>query len=271
MDPTIPRHRRPHGSAFGTTFGWFVDNGQVVKLMDRHGNEWPLEQVSIQQGTWGFRDDGIARLPRPQRIDANGRVLVEGDPVRIDYIDHNPGQVLVSGGFRAVRANDFLPYNYETPKGRDHNRLAGRVAVLDDDGRELGALELEAGAEQKTRLQIAGAKSGDDVTSITLDAEDGSIVLERPNGVAVRVTGDVVELIGPQVHAHHNGQAVNRAYLEAFLEDMQGVLEELIAIGLGISSMASIAAPKSAEVLAKLAASLDGPGPPYLSQIVKVE
>lgn len=271
MDPTIPRHRRTHGSVHRTTFGHFVDTGQSVHLVDRHGNVWPLEQVSIQQGWWGFRDDGMARLPRPRRLDADGRVLVEGDRVRIDFVDNNPRQVLVSGGFRAVKPTDFLPYNHNSPKGRDANRLAGRVSVLDDSGRELGALELEAGAENKTRLQLAGAKSGDAPTSITLDAENGSILLERPNGIAVRVTGDVVELIGPQVHARHTGEAANRAYLEQFLVEMDGVLQDIIDIGLGISSMASVDALNAAAMKVKIAMSLNGEGPPYLSRIVKVE
>lgn len=220
-DTTIPRHGRPRGRVYTTTHGHFVDDGNAVVLVDRHGSKYPLEQVSIQQGWWGSSDEGVARLPRPRRVSSSGETIVEGDRVRIDFLDGNPRCPIVSGGFRATSAGDFLPYNYASPQGGDRNRVAGRSRVLRDDGAEVGTVQWEVGAGGEPRVTVSLGRSSERLrTYVDLDGESGAIQAGTRDGTVLRLdehsvtvstsggSGIVIDSAAGKVQVFHLGQVV---------------------------------------------------------------
>jgi len=144
-----------------TTMGWVVRRGQEVYLLDRNGNRHPLARCSFMMGSFGYDKEGTTKLPRPRVLDSAGNVLSVGDMVKIDFADGNPYQPIVTGGARSVKSDDFIPHTYDA-QGGGYNRLAVRVAPQSDDGRELGAVELEIAADDKGSV---GLELSDDLTA----------------------------------------------------------------------------------------------------------
>ena len=170
----------------GTSMGWFVRRGQEVYLLVR-GMRYPLDRCSILQGSFGFDTEGTSKLPRPRVIDSAGNVLSEGDMVVALFPDANPNQVIVMGGARSVTPNDFIPSTYDA-QGGGYNRLAVRVAPQDDNGKELGSVELEVAADDKGSV---GLELSDDlsvrVKGGTTIATDGDTALSSDGKLTITV------------------------------------------------------------------------------------
>lgn len=159
--------------------GWVVRRGQEVYLLDRNGNRHPLARCSFMMGSFGYDKEGTTKLPRPRVLDSAGNVLSVGDMVKIDFADGNPYQPIVTGGARSVKSDDFIPHTYDA-QGGGYNRLAVRVAPQDDNGRELGAVELEIAADDKGSV---GLELSDDLT-ITVGQGAGALTITVDGGVA---------------------------------------------------------------------------------------
>lgn len=171
--------------------GWVVRRGQEVYLLDRNGNRHPLARCSFMMGSFGYDKEGTTKLPRPRVLDSAGNVLSVGDMVKIDFADGNPYQPIVTGGARSVKSDDFIPHTYDA-QGGGYNRLAVRVAPQDDNGRELGAVELEIAADDKGSV---GLELSDDLTArVGGDASwttDGKLTITVGQGAgALTITVD---------------------------------------------------------------------------------
>lgn len=190
MDPTIPQHPRRRGR--NTTSGFFVEKGETVVLRDRWGNTFALQSVTIMSGTFGFDHDGFEKLPRPWKYDDDGKVVVRGDVVVIDFLDGNPKTPVVRGGARQATADDFLARNHgdvEAP----YNRCRARLRALDADGAVQGEVRLRVndGADGDVKVQATGALElfvGDD-----LDADGGIYVTIGGGVVTVRTAAGTSE------------------------------------------------------------------------------
>ena len=150
------------------TMGWMIKRGQQVRLLTRNGSWFSLDRCSFLQGSFGYDTEGTAKLPRPGRVVAtNGRIVVEGaDVLVVMFPDGDAKNPVIMGGARSVKSIDFLPHTYDA-QGGGYNRLAVRVAPRNDDGDELGSVELEIAADDK-----------------------GSVGLELSDDLSVRVKGD---------------------------------------------------------------------------------
>lgn len=149
MDPTIPSTM---GRAPACSYGYFIRWGDVVVLRDAFDNDWPVSRVTIMQGGWGFDEEGVAKLPRPQVYDRSGNVVVQGDRVLIFFPDGDTTTPVVMGGIRSVSATDFLPTTYAP--GRSVNRLAIRVRARDDQGTELGTVDVVIADDDDGTLEV---------------------------------------------------------------------------------------------------------------------
>jgi hypothetical protein len=164
-DPTIPRSPQPPGrkrKAFPRV-GWFARTaGGSLFLESNRGNRWTLDFVSILQGTWGSIDnsEGVTKLPRPREYDKDGKVVVEGDRVVIDFLEGDPSMPIVRGGVRGVRTNDFFPYN-QSAAAADFNRLGGRLCPLDSEGKAKGVVEWEAAYGDQAAVRVSVIEAGD--------------------------------------------------------------------------------------------------------------
>lgn len=178
----------------GITMGWVVRRGQSVYLLARNGTKYQLARCSFMQGSFGFDQEGMAKLPRPRVLDTAGNVLSEGDMVLVLFADGNPNQPIVQGGARSVTSHDFLPHTYDA-QGGGYNRLAVRVAPQDDNGRELGSVELEVAADDKGSI---GLELSDDLTArakgdtaLTVDGKLTITVGQGAGALTITVDGGV--------------------------------------------------------------------------------
>lgn len=202
--------------------GWFarLKSGDVVLVANR-GQKWPIRFVSILQGGWGAIDnsEGVTKLPRVREYDSEGNVTIEGDRVIIDFINGDKRRPLVRGGVRSLTASDFFPYNQTSGKANP-NRLAMRLAPLDDEGKATGYVDVEVGGDDRATVKISvtpaqnspkdgpppGARSfvtidpGDEnggaaiqiavSTGETLLVKDGQVAFITPDGHMVSLTPD---------------------------------------------------------------------------------
>lgn len=139
-DPTIPRGgpRRASPQAIPPRVGWTEQRGSDLYLVDELGNRWPWPVFAVQVGPWGFREDGVAAMPRPHRLDATGAVAVEGDKVLIQFIDGSERRPVVTGSIAPVgRASDLV-----VGVNADPNRVVAILRCLDASGRETGRVRL---------------------------------------------------------------------------------------------------------------------------------
>jgi hypothetical protein len=170
------------------TLGWIEKRGTTVQLVTRAGAVIPIERVSFQMGAWGFAREGVSKIPRPREYNADGSILNEGDMLIVNFPDGNPTTPLVSGGFRSVSSDSFLPRTYDE-RGDGYNRLAMRVAPQ-RGARELGRVELEVAGDNKGSIDVSAT---DDVT---LDV-GGDVTITIGKGasrVTIKVTGGVATI-----------------------------------------------------------------------------
>jgi hypothetical protein len=161
-DKTTPKAARRGGrrdAQSGPTYGWFVDYGDRVVLVDRRGNVYNPEWVSIQHGGWGFDGEGFAKLPRPRKIDmTTGEKVIDGDRVLIFFLEGDPRLVVVTAGFRSVKADDWLPYNHQST-GANPNALRARVQPLNSTGQVTGRVDIKIADDDKGTAYL-GATDG---------------------------------------------------------------------------------------------------------------
>ena len=239
-DPTIPRHRRVRQAR--TTFGRFVDYGDNVLLADRHGNTWVLASVTVLSGGFGFREDGVERLPRPWKYDAAGVVVVEGDMVVIDFLDGDCRCPLVRGGIRGVQPNAFFAYNHEAAgaKGAGWNRLRARLTARDDTGAllgevrfkllddDLGSMVLQA--TDSLRIEVGPV----DAPTATITVEAGVVTLDGTTVKLGASAGDVAVLGNALVTAFgthtHSGVTAGVAVTGPPVLGLVGVLSAKVQV-----------------------------------------
>jgi len=240
-DPGIPRGRPQHGPGGRKAYpmvGWFarLRTGALV-LESYKGHTWPLQHVSICQGTWGSIDnsEGVTKLPRPREYDADGGTVVAGDRVMIDFLNGNYSTPIVRGGVRGVSANDFFPYTQDTT-GADVNRLAMRLGPLDADGKPTGYVEFEGAHDGKASLRVSvleagandkpGAPPAGARTYMSMDANEKLIQMANATGETLQLSPGQIALITSQGHlfmlnddgvqwAQSDGDGSAEAYLTA--------------------------------------------------------
>lgn len=203
-DPTIPRSPR-NGRASMATWGYFVQRSEtVVELRDRGNNSWPLDQVTIHHGGWGFDDEGCVKLPRPSVFNDAGQETVLGDRVLILFLEASRKRVVVIPGFRRISATaaDFLPYNHFAPSAADPNRWAARVQPKTSTGAPIGSVDLEAGYDQKAaaRASVGPPNGGGPRTFVALDDADGSVQAGTKDGAALRLAKGQCALVTAEGH-----------------------------------------------------------------------
>jgi len=153
MTASMPTHETPRGAAYALRHGEFVDYGDTVVLRAYDGNSWPLDWVQICQGAFSGDEEGVAKLPRPTKYDARGRIVVQGDMVAIFFEAGNPKRPVVFPGIRNIQSVDFLPWRHDADGAGNGsqqeraNRWAMRVRPVDDDGNELGRVDIEFAAD----------------------------------------------------------------------------------------------------------------------------
>lgn len=153
-----PPAQRRDGRPPGITWGWFVRlSASDIRLVDRSGNRWPLDQVTILHGGWGYDDEGVVKLPRPSEYDETGTEVVVGDRLLILFLEGSKKRPVVIPGARRIQpsAGDFLPYNHGSPAGADPNRLAARIQPRDSSGDPIGSVDLEAGYDGSAGLRVS--------------------------------------------------------------------------------------------------------------------
>jgi hypothetical protein len=221
-DPTIPRPGQDSApeipKTIGPMAGHFVRTaqGEIRLEATRRSHSWPLSFVSILQGFWGSVDnaEGVSKMPRVREYDAEGKVVVEGDRVLIEFIDGNPNTPVVRGGVRGVGATDFLPYNQEPSKGpvSDQNRLAGRMVPLDADGKPQGVMEWELSYDDTAQVRFSvtelQAPPLDNKTTppgpktyVSMSAKDGGeIQMGTKTGEVVRMVEGNISIVTKTGH-----------------------------------------------------------------------
>lgn len=184
------------------TSGWFVrrdDAERSIILRDRHNNWWPLDQVSILMGSWGFDDEGFSKLPRPAEYNPDGKERIRGDRCLILFLEGSRKRPVAMAGFRSLAGADFMPYSYRKPLGADWNRLAARVQPRDAAGVPVGSIDIEAGADGKATLYVTvGPPDGKGPrVGVVMDATDNSILILGNNNSSVGLTPQgTFEIIG---------------------------------------------------------------------------
>jgi hypothetical protein len=184
------RGGRPHGAA---TWGWFVRlTPSDIRLRDRYGNRWPLDQVTILHGGWGFDTEGVVKLPRPAEYNSTGEETIRGDRVLILFLEGSRKRPVVLPGARRIQATalDFLPYNHGSPEGADPNRLAARVQPLDSSGDPIGSVDFEAGYDETAglRLSVGDPDGGGGTARTSIEVTPGLIEHRQGSGDSSPVT-----------------------------------------------------------------------------------
>lgn len=202
MDPTIPMQART-GRPPGTTQGQFVERGEGdVVLIDRAGNKYPLDMVSILTGSFGFTDEGVSKLPRAAKYDSKGREVRRGDRVIIMFLEGSRKRPVVIGGAKAIDRNDFLAYSHRKPAGADQNRLAARLQPLDDEDNPVGSVDLEAAYDDKAALRVSvGPPDGAGPrTYAALDDDEGTAQVGLKDGTTLRLAPGQAALVTAAGH-----------------------------------------------------------------------
>lgn len=195
LDPTIPRvtNRMGAPAALPPRVGWLEKRGSGLDLVDEIGNRWPWPDFVLQVGAWGFREDGVAVMPRYHQVGTTGAVQVEGDKVLIQFIDGSSRRPIVTGSISPVgRAGDLLVGPDASP-----NRLVAILRCLDANGGETGRVRLAvADDKKKPTLDL---HADDDMTlssntSLELVLLDGSgnpsrVVSLTSTGITAKGTG----------------------------------------------------------------------------------
>ncbi len=262
-DPSLSRRARGGGIAIPPTYGWFVRQGTNVVLTDRRGNNHNLEYVSILQGTFGWDSEGFTKFPRPRVVDAEGKLLIEGDRVMIDYLDGNVKRPVVRGGIRSTRAIDFLGYNYKS-EGATSNRLALRVEQRDERGNLLGEVEFEIGRNDLGKAELRASERIELVVVDRLGEKDTGEELLR-----IRIREDGVDIVRGQT------DSTDQVILgREFLTELKIALTEIAA---GLTAIPSSAAAVNV-FIAKITAALTPDissgqpgGAPFLSTVLRTE
>ena len=200
--PRTPRRGRPPGSC---TWGRFVDVGGTISLRDRANNPWPLDQVTICHGGWGFDDEGVAKLPRPSKFNDAGEETEIGDRVLILFLEGSAKRPVVLPGFRRIKATagSFLPYHHKAPdSAADPNRLAARIQPRDGDGVPVGSIDLEVGYETKAaaRVSVGPADGEGPRTYATMDDSDGSVQVGTKGGAVLRMAPGQLAFVSEEGH-----------------------------------------------------------------------
>lgn len=200
--PRTHRNGRPPGAC---TWGRFVDVGGVISLRDRANNPWPLEQVTICHGGWGFDDEGLAKLPRPAKFDDSGKEIATGDRVLILFLEGSAKRPVVIPGFRRIKATagSFLPYNHKAPDtAADPNRFAARVQPRDADDAPVGSVDVEAGYDEKAaaRVSVGPKDGGGPRTYAALDDSDGTVQVGTKGGAIFRMAPGQIALVSEEGH-----------------------------------------------------------------------
>ncbi|MGB0972610.1 MAG: hypothetical protein ACPGVG_16880, partial [Mycobacterium sp.] len=198
--------------------------GEIV-LIDSRGDYYPLEWVSVVQGGWGYDHEGVAKLPRPFKYDSSGNPVIRGDIVLIQFLNGNPRLPVIMGGVRRIDTqNTTLPARHDKD-GADANRLALRLAPLDDAGEEAGEVLVELGAD--------GVGSVAATVSDTVTAAVGSTVdVEVGDGTTLDVHIDEsVMTVG-----RSDGTARPLVQAEEYLDDEADAIQDifLMLAGLGL-------------------------------------
>lgn len=183
--PTHARRRRPM-----LTSGRFIDYGDRVVLADFDGNTWAAESVSIVQGSFGYRDDGVVKLPRPWTFNAStGLPTIEGDVVVVQFVNDNPATPIVMGGVRSAKASDFLERNHGDGD-RPFNRLAMRLRALDAAGAVVGEARVDVhGALGPGTIRALTTGTLELVLAPDLATEAGALTLRIKDGVVTVTAG----------------------------------------------------------------------------------
>lgn len=183
--PTHSRRRRAM-----LTSGRFIDYGDRVVLADFDGNTWAAESVSIVQGGFGYREDGVTKPPRPWTFNAaTGQPVIEGDVVLIQFVNDNPSMPVVTGGVRSARASDFLERGHADGE-RPFNRLAMRLRALDPTGAVVGEARVDVhGALGPGTMRALATGTLELVLAPDLANEAGAIVLRIQDGVVTVTAG----------------------------------------------------------------------------------
>lgn len=191
MDPTIPGHRRARAAHLTT--GRFVDYGDRVVLVDRNGNTWAQERVAVVQGGFGFAEDGAQKLPRPYKFDATGAVVIEGDPVLIDFLDGNARRPVVLGGIRSTAPGSFLDRGYDEADA-PYNRAAVRLRALSSSGAVDGEVRVDVhGAAGPGVFRVLATDTIEVVVADDLDTEAGALRITVSGGKVTIDAGGVTE------------------------------------------------------------------------------
>jgi hypothetical protein len=160
LDPTIPRAMSRAGApaALPPRVGWLERRGSVLDLVDELGNRWPWPDFTLQVGAWGYREDGVAVMPRDHQVDATGAVRVEGDKVLIQFIDGSSRRPIVTGSIAPVgRVADLLVGPDASP-----NRVVAILRCLDANGEETGRVRLAVADDRKS--PTVDLHADDDIT-----------------------------------------------------------------------------------------------------------
>lgn len=261
-DPGIPRHPRKRPTA-ARTFGRFVDYGDAVLLVDRRGNRWTPEYVSILHGSFGYRAEGVEKLPRPWKYDDNGKAVIEGDVVLIDFLDGNIKTPVVCGGVRGVSPNDFFAYNYASEKANP-NRLAARLLSLDGEGAEVGEVRILVNDDDLGSVEVQATDRVEIFVGDDLEAEDGiRIVVEA--GVVTVTGGGTTEpvILGATFLGDLNDWASGMTtFLSALAADATNPAVQAAAVAMQIPH---------GIFTTELAAAVAATGAPYLSTKLATE
>jgi len=180
---SIPISAAPHGRSTATRAGRFVQVGDVVVLTDFSGETWPIEWVQICQGSWGFNDEGIQKLPRPAVYDDIGKEIVKGDHVLIDFLHGNPKLPIVRGGVRSLSSTDFLKPRNDSA-GSSPNRLAGRLRPLNAAGEQQAVIEWEAAYDDRGTFRLSIGRDMDTAARfyVSLDADRDELSISTSSG-----------------------------------------------------------------------------------------
>lgn len=201
MAPRTDRRGRPPGSC---TWGRFVDLDGTISLRDRANNTWPLDQVTICHGGWGFDDEGVAKMPRPAKFNEAGEEEQIGDRVLILFLEGSAKRPVVIPGFRRIKATAgaFLPYHHKAPDTADPNRLAGRIQPRDADGAPVGSIDLEVGYDTKAaaRVSVGPEDGGGPRTYATMDDSDGSVQIGTKGGAVLRMAPGQLAFVSEEGH-----------------------------------------------------------------------
>lgn len=242
-------------------YGWLVDRGGEINLVDNTGETYPLANVSVQQGAWGYDHEGVAKLPRPYVHDGSGKVVVQGDKVLIQFLNGNPRTPVITGGVRRLDVqNSTLPARHDKT-GANPNRLTLRLAPLGDAGEELGEVLVELAADDKGSVAatVSDTVEGDVGTSVELRVGD-------PDGATPKLVANLVQ--GLMTVGRSDGTARVLVQGEGYIDDEAKAILQLYTLLAGLG----LVAPDAQLFATKLVAARANPtGGTYLTDRLKAD